>query len=58
MKKNVQEATELLKELGNLLTERISDLHDIKLGKEARHAFLLYRKYVWDIQSKLSRETE
>jgi len=46
--KNIKEAIETLDELQKLLTERISDLHEVKGGMQARHAYCYYRKYVWD----------
>lgn len=39
---------ELVDELESLITERISDLHEVKGGKQARHAYILYRKILWE----------
>jgi hypothetical protein len=47
--KKIDNALYELDELLKLLTERISDLHEVKGGMQARHAYVLYRKYVWDI---------
>lgn len=37
-----------IEELEKLLTERISDLHEIKGMMQARHAYILYRKILWE----------
>ena len=37
-------------ELDKLLTERISDLHEIKGMMQARHAYIFYRKLLWGIK--------
>jgi len=39
---------EVVDDLEELLTERISDLHDVKGGMQARHAYILYRKLLWE----------
>jgi hypothetical protein len=43
----VTEIIEILKECETLLTERISDLHEVKGGMQARHTFILYRQFVF-----------
>lgn len=43
-KEILNESFAINKELEDLLTERISDLHKVKGGKQARHAFIYYRK--------------
>jgi len=35
-------------DLEKLLTERISDLHEVKGGIQARHAYILYRQLLWE----------
>lgn len=41
------EAIEILRELETLLTDRISDLHEVKGGMQSRHAYCYYRDHVW-----------
>jgi len=55
---NNQKAIEILRELEDRLTERISDLHEVKLGVEARHSFMFYRDYVWQSLAVLRSITE
>ena len=43
-------ALEKIKELDSLLTDRISDLHNVKMGMESRHTFILYRDRLWEIR--------
>ena len=48
-----QKAKNLLEkvdELDKLLTERISDLHEIQGMMQARHAYIFYRKLLWEIK--------
>lgn len=42
--------------LENLLTDRISDLHDVKMGQVERHAFILYRNMLWEIKKLVADE--
>lgn len=49
----IKEAISILAELEELLTERIADLHQVKGGMQARHAYSYYRKYVWDAKNLL-----
>ena len=35
-------------DLEKLLTERISDLHEVRGGIQARHAYILYRQLLWE----------
>lgn len=51
--KQNEKVLELLTELDKLLTDRISDLHDVKGGMQSRHTFILYRQYVWSIKKEL-----
>tara|TARA_R110002020_G_scaffold420364_1_gene629522 strand:- start:1100 stop:1312 length:213 start_codon:yes stop_codon:yes gene_type:complete len=39
---------EVVDDLEKLLTDRISDLHDVKGGMQSRHAYILYRKLLWE----------
>ena len=47
--KKINEAIEELNDLRRLLEDRVADLHQVKGGMQARHAFLLYRNRVLDI---------
>lgn len=49
-KSSNRELLETIEELENLLTDRISDLHDVKMGMQARHAYMYYRRLVWEIK--------
>ena len=44
----VSDFFEVVDELEKLLTDRISDLNDVKGGMQARHAYILYRKLLWE----------
>ena len=41
--------------LTKLLDDRISDLHNVKGGQQARHSYMLYRKYLWEIKAELHK---
>ena len=43
----VKDFFEIIDELEKLLTDRISDLYEVKGAMQARHAFVLYRKLLW-----------
>ncbi len=51
----IKEAISILAELETLLTDRISDLHQVKGGMQSRHAYCYYRKHVWDAKHLLER---
>lgn len=51
----IKEAISLLDELSKLMDDRISDLHQVKGGMQARHAYCYYRKYVWEAKRLLER---
>lgn len=51
----IKEAISLLDELSKLMDDRISDLHQVKGGIQARHAYCYYRKYVWEAKILLER---
>jgi hypothetical protein len=53
--KNVTEALEHNNDLSKMLDDRISDLHQIKGGQQARHAFILYRQYLWNVRDLLRK---
>ena len=45
----------ILEDIGELesrLTERISDLHEVQGGMQARHAYIFYRKLLCEIRDK------
>ena len=41
--------------LSRLMDDMISDLHNVKGGQTARHSYMLYRKYIWEIQDELKK---
>jgi hypothetical protein len=45
-KENIENIFQALNNLDRLLTERISDLHDVKGMMQARHAYIFYRHQV------------
>lgn len=51
----IKEAISILAELETLLTDRISDLHQVKGGMQSRHAYSYYRKHVWEAKRLLER---
>lgn len=40
-----------IKELADLLTDRISDLHEVKGGMQARHCYIFYRERLYAIRN-------
>jgi len=44
-----------LKELEDLLTERIVDLYEVKGGMQARHAYVFYRERVQRIKELVKK---
>jgi hypothetical protein len=44
----VNDFFETINDLEKLLTDRIGDLHEVKGGMQARHAYILYRKLLWE----------
>ena len=44
----VSDFFEVVNDLEKLLTDRISDLYEVKGGMQARHAYILYRKLLWE----------
>ena len=43
----------IIQDLDDLLDDRIVDLHKLKGGQQARHAYILYRSKVWEIRDAL-----
>jgi len=54
----IEEFIEVTSELENLLTQRISDLHEVKGGMQARHAYILYRKLLWEAKYLITENME
>lgn len=52
-KQKIADALTQLKDLEQYFDERIVDLHQVKGGTQARHAYVLYRKFVLEIQETL-----
>ena len=50
-KKDFQKLSEIMANLENLMTERISDLYNVEGSMATRHSFLLYRRMVWDARN-------
>lgn len=44
----VKDFFDIIDELEKLLTDRISDLYEVKGAMQARHTFVLYRKLLWE----------
>ena len=49
----IEDFTDMSKELEDLLTDRISDLHKVNGGQQARHVFILYRKLLNELTAKI-----
>jgi len=49
----IEHAFEVIDDLEHLLTERISDLHEVKGGMQSRHAYIFYRRKLWDVRNIL-----
>jgi hypothetical protein len=47
------EIMEQITEFDKLLTERISDLHEVPGMMQARHAYIFYREHLWKIRDLL-----
>ena len=53
--KKADDVVERIDSLERLLTERISDLHEIKGCMGERHSYMYYRKLLWEIKYELSQ---
>ena len=51
--KKISEVFKEIRELEELLTDRISDLYQVKGGMQARHAYIFYREKLSSIRAKL-----
>ena len=49
----IEEALETLEDLAGFLDERVSDLHQVKLGMQERHCYIFYRSKVWEAMNSL-----
>lgn len=49
-KDKTDEVLEKIKDLDDLLTDRISDFHEVKGAMQARHVYMYYRKLLWEIR--------
>ena len=64
MKNNILEISEddfddiiiELEDIDKILTERISDLHQIKGAMAERHSFIYYRKLICDLKDNLNKK--
>ena len=57
--KKITEVLEEIDYLRKLFDDRISDMHGIQGMMQARHAYILYRKLLWEIkESMLNALTE
>jgi hypothetical protein len=41
--------------LSRLLNDMVSDMHNVKGGQQVRHAYMLYRDYIFKIQQELKK---
>ena len=41
--------------LSRLLNDMVSDMHNVKGGQQVRHAYMLYRDYIFKIQQQLKK---
>ena len=57
-KEDLENIIDNIDELSKLLDERIVDLHNIKGAMQARHAYIFYRKLVWNIRDGLNNHIE
>jgi len=55
MSKELQRAIALSDELEKAITDRISDLHQIKGGISERQSFMYLRSFVWNIKDELKK---
>jgi len=55
-KKKMDDFLESVKDVEKLLTDRISDLADVKQGMQARHAYVFYRNTLMHAMFKIQKE--
>jgi hypothetical protein len=51
--KKITEVLDEIDFLSKLFNDRISDMHEVKGTMQARHAYILYRKLLWEIKESL-----
>ena len=62
--KDLTEVLDEIKEIDNLLTERIVDLNNENVrisvigGAQARHAYIYYRSLLWKVRDKLIKSAK
>ena len=44
----IEEFTDIVSELSKLLDERIDELYKVKRMQQCRHAYVFYRKLLWN----------
>jgi len=49
------EINEQINDLDELLTERISELHEVKGMQQCRHAYVYYRSLLWGIRDTFNK---
>jgi len=55
MRKEIDKTLELSDELDKAITDRISDLYQIKGGVSERQSFMYLRSFVWNIKNELKK---
>jgi len=55
MSNELQKSIALSDELDKAITDRISDLHQIKGGVSERQSFMYLRSFVWNIKDELKK---
>jgi hypothetical protein len=53
-RKNTNIIQDDINDLDKLLTERIADFHGVRGQIQARHAYIFYRKLLWEIKQKFN----
>ena len=54
-KRKLKKIVESMDELESLLTDRISDLYEVKGGMQARHCYIYYRELVWKLNDIIKK---
>lgn len=55
---DLADAYETLEDLSKFLDDRVSDLHNVKGGMQARHCYIFYRKQVWEAMDKIKNSKQ
>ena len=50
----IDDIQENLDFLSKLFDDKIEELHKVKGGQTERHAYMLYRQYVWNIRDTIN----